>query len=248
MANLSRFNFKSKNIFFRCSREAISKHRILCSSVATDSTQVFDRVHLSVESDCDSGELKSVEKLIPGNLLVYDDFISEEEEAMLYEEVRPSLENRSYQHEHWDDAIHGYRESEKENWSKPCMMVFKRIKDASFDSTQKLLPYVHVLDLDSKGFIKPHVDSVKFCGSTIAGLSLLSPSIMRFRHENFKRVKIDALLCRRSLYICRNAIRYEFTHEILSPEQSIWNGNKIERARRISLMLRCQAEANPTVT
>ena len=106
MASLYRINLKSKNVLFGCSREAISKRRILFkfSSVVRDCTQGFDRVHLSVESDCDSGELKSVEKLISGNLLVYDDFITEEEETMLYEEVRPSLEKRSYQHEHWDDV------------------------------------------------------------------------------------------------------------------------------------------------
>lgn len=51
-------------------------------------------------------------------------------------------------------AIHGYRESQKENWSKPCMMIFKRMKDGSFESTHTLLPYVHVLDLDSKGWVR----------------------------------------------------------------------------------------------
>ena len=50
-------------------------------------------------------------------------------------------------------AIHGYRESEKENWSKSSMMIFKRMKDTCFDSTHILLPYVHVLDLDSKGSV-----------------------------------------------------------------------------------------------
>ncbi|CAB3988911.1 alpha-ketoglutarate-dependent dioxygenase alkB homolog 7, mitochondrial [Paramuricea clavata] len=161
MAHLCKF----KNTIFSLgySGKVIFRHTILSTrSVVTESTQGCTRVHLSEDSECNDGdELRTVEKLISGNLLVYDDFISEEEEMMLCEEVRPSLEKTSYQHEHWDDAIHGYRESEKENWSKPCMMVFKRMKDASFDSTHALLPYVHVLDLDSKGFIKPHVDSVK---------------------------------------------------------------------------------------
>ena len=33
------------------------------------------------------------------------------------------------------------------------MMIFKRMKDTCFDSTHILLPYVHVLDLDSKGSV-----------------------------------------------------------------------------------------------
>ncbi|XP_028401086.1 alpha-ketoglutarate-dependent dioxygenase alkB homolog 7, mitochondrial-like [Dendronephthya gigantea] len=218
--------------------------RCFIRRAVTIPSKFCDRVNISAEKGCDGEELNAVKSRISGNLLVSDNFISEEEETMLYDEVRALLEKRSYQNEHWDDAIHGYRESEKESWSKSCMIVFKRVKEASFDSSHTLLPYVHILDLDSKGFIKPHIDSVKFCGSTIAGLSLLSPSIMRFRHEKFNRVTIDALLPRRSLYICRNAIRYEFTHEILPPELSIWNGDIIGRCRRISLMLRCKPEEN----
>ena len=31
------------------------------------------------------------------------------------------------------------------------MMIFKRMKDLAFDPKHALLPYVHILDLDSKG-------------------------------------------------------------------------------------------------
>jgi hypothetical protein len=40
---------------------------------------------------------------------------------------------------------------------------------------------VHVLDLHPEGYILPHVDSIKFSGGVVAGLSLLSTSIMRLQ-------------------------------------------------------------------
>ena len=38
----------------------------------------------------------------------------------------------------------------------------------------------------------------------------------------------------------RDAVRYEFTHEILKEEESVWKGETVPRDRRISLVLRCQ--------
>lgn len=40
--------------------------------------------------------------------------------------------------------------------------------------------------------------------------------------------------------IFRDAVRYQFTHEILSEDESVWKGETIPRDRRISLVLRCQ--------
>lgn len=103
---------------------------------------------------------------------------------------------------------------------------------AAFGPGQTLLSSVHVLDLEPQGYIKPHVDSVKvgrgqwlgapswgwasqakthpppcplfqFCGSTIAGLSLLSPSVMRLVHTQEPGEWLELLLEPGSLYILR---------------------------------------------
>ena len=106
MANLCKF-YNNKTFLLRCTRKAVSRHlyRIpFKRGVIIERTQVCDRVHLNADNECGTEELKSVQELVSGNLLVYDNFISKEEEMMLYEEVRPSLEKRSYQHEHWDDV------------------------------------------------------------------------------------------------------------------------------------------------
>ena len=46
--------------------------------------------------------------------------------------------------------------------------------------------------------------------------------------------------CVMNLY--RNAVRYQFTHEILPSELSVWKENNVERKRRVSVILRCEPE------
>ena len=51
------------------------------------------------------------------------------------------------------------------------MHPVRNCRSSSFDaSSHRLLPYVHVLDLAGDGHIKPHVDSARFCGDTVAVL------------------------------------------------------------------------------
>jgi alkylated DNA repair protein alkB family protein 7 len=53
-------------------------------------------------------------------------------------------------------------------------------REASLSRPLHFLP-THVLDLKKEGCIRPHVDSVKFSGGLVAGLSLLSPCTLRLR-------------------------------------------------------------------
>ncbi|KAM3846064.1 alpha-ketoglutarate-dependent dioxygenase alkB homolog 7, mitochondrial isoform 1-T1 [Vipera latastei] len=177
-------------------------------------------------------------KLQAGGASVTPDFISEEEEALLAQELEPQLRRHRYQDEHWDGAIHKYRETEKSYWSKECHEILQRVRSTAFPPGVPQLTQVHVLDLDKTGYIKPHVDSVKFCGCTIAGLSLLSSSVMHLVSEQNPQDWLDLLLERRSLYILRGPARYEFTHEILKDEESFFDGRKVARERRISVICR----------
>ncbi|XP_028267125.1 alpha-ketoglutarate-dependent dioxygenase alkB homolog 7, mitochondrial [Parambassis ranga] len=165
-------------------------------------------------------------------------FITEEEEAALLKELEPGLKKKRYEFDHWDDAIHGYRETERVQWGAACEEILKRVRCAAFADGSLLLGPVHILDLDKSGYIKPHVDSVKFCGSTIAGLSLLSDSIMRLVKEDAKDEWLDLLLSRRSLYVLRDQARYGYTHEILKDEESVFNGQRVPRQRRIAVICR----------
>uniref|UniRef100_A0AAX7U8J4 AlkB homolog 7 n=1 Tax=Astatotilapia calliptera TaxID=8154 RepID=A0AAX7U8J4_ASTCA len=137
---------------------------------------------------------------------VRTDFITEAEEAAFLRELDPGLKKKRYEFDHWDDAIHGYRETERLRWGAACEEILNRVRSTAFPECSQLLGPVHVIDLDNTGYIKPHIDSVKFCGSTIAGLSLLSDSIMRLVKEDTPSEWLDLLLSRRSLYILRCCI------------------------------------------
>ncbi|XP_077414730.1 alpha-ketoglutarate-dependent dioxygenase alkB homolog 7, mitochondrial isoform X2 [Vanacampus margaritifer] len=124
-------------------------------------------------------------------------FITEEEEGDLLRELEPGLKKKRYEFDHWDDAIHGYRETERETWGAACQTILSRVRSV-FATGSSLLGPVHILDLDKTGYIKPHIDSVKFCGSTITGLSLLSDSVMRLVKEDAPRTRPDTTSLMRS--------------------------------------------------
>jgi len=44
------------------------------------------------------------EKHVSESLFVYEDFISEDEERSLFDEVEPYLKRLKYEHDHWDDV------------------------------------------------------------------------------------------------------------------------------------------------
>ncbi|MBN3302001.1 ALKB7 dioxygenase, partial [Amia calva] len=175
---------------------------------------------------------------VRGQVEVREEFISEAEESALLQELEPGLRKKRYEFDHWDDAIHGYRETERVQWSPAGGAVLDRVRGVAFPGGGPLLGPVHVLDLDKTGYIKPHVDSVKFCGSTIAGLSLLSDSVMRLVSQQDAADWVDLLLPRRSLYIIRGSARYDFTHEILRDEESVFGGLRVPRQRRVTVICR----------
>ncbi|MEE6528603.1 hypothetical protein FKM82_031124, partial [Ascaphus truei] len=100
-------------------------------------------------------------------------------------------------------AIHGFRETERSQWSPQNAAVLQRVREVAFPPGEGQLSLVHVLDLKKEGYINPHVDSVKFCGSVIAGISLLSDSVMRLVAVDNPGERADVLLPRRCLYVLR---------------------------------------------
>lgn len=75
-------------------------------------------------------------------------------------------------------------------------------------------------------------------------MSLLTDSVMRLVNEKNKTLYADVLLKRRSLYIMTGSARYDYTHEVLKNEESIFKGEKILKGRRISVMCRNEPDPN----
>ncbi|XP_014604829.1 PREDICTED: alpha-ketoglutarate-dependent dioxygenase alkB homolog 7, mitochondrial-like isoform X3 [Polistes canadensis] len=177
---------------------------------------------------------------------IYPDFIVEEEEISLMKEIDPYMQRLRYEFAHWDNAIHGYRETERRQWNEQNTKVINRIREKAFPLGMPQLSLVHVLDLMADGWIKPHVDSIRFCGDVIAGLSLLSDSVMRLTmvgHE--QECREDFLLPRRSLYVMSGTARQIYNHEILKSEESYFQGHRIPRNRRVSIICRSEVDKKP---
>ncbi|CAG5122076.1 unnamed protein product [Candidula unifasciata] len=185
---------------------------------------------------------KVIYDILAKDMLVQKDFLTEEEEQSLLNEAERYLSRLRYQNGHWDNAIHEYRETEKTSWNENNTKVIHRVQKLAFGAGVVPLPHVHVLDISKDGYIRPHVDAVRFCGDTIAGMCLLSSCVMRLALEKDSSKYGDVFLPRRCLYIMKHRARYEFTHEVLKAEDSVFRNQIVPRDRRISIICRCEPD------
>uniref|UniRef100_A0A669QHZ0 AlkB homolog 7 n=1 Tax=Phasianus colchicus TaxID=9054 RepID=A0A669QHZ0_PHACC len=130
---------------------------------------------------------------------VFAAFVSPEEGAALLRDAEEALRRRRYEDGHWDGAISGFREAERSRWGAAGAAVLQRMSCA-FPPARPPLPHSHILDLAPHGCVRPHIDSTKFCGCTIAGVSLLSAAVMRLRSVRDPREWAELLLEPLSLY------------------------------------------------
>lgn len=82
-----------------------------------------------------------------------------------------------------------------------------------------------------------HIDCVPCFADTIASLSLGSPCLMDFTHSKTGE-KSSLLLEPRSLLVLSCDVRYHWQHAIAGRKTDRFNGQSIQRTRRISLTFR----------
>ena len=184
--------------------------------------------------------------------VVYPHFLTEAEEKAMIEEAGRRFKRRRFEDGHWDAVIKQYREVELptpddqfprqggvenddiEVYVPPFVKVIEKTRRhlenhhfneySSSNDSIRWLP-CHAIDLSANGELTAHVDSVKFSGGIVAGLSLLSDSIMRLKPsaeewECNEKVDdsngyVDLYLPRLSLYVLSGMSRYSYTHELL---------------------------------
>ncbi|KAL3271714.1 hypothetical protein HHI36_022185 [Cryptolaemus montrouzieri] len=100
------------------------------------------------------------EKVIE-SMKVYRNFLSLDEEKSILEEIEPYMSKLKYEFDHWDDAIHGYRETERLKWNNENAKILNRVREIAFPSNVPQIKYVHILDLAKDGYIKPHIDAIR---------------------------------------------------------------------------------------
>jgi alkylated DNA repair protein alkB family protein 7 len=182
----------------------------------------------------------------------FPNIISIAEENALLEYLNNKLSRRRYQDGHWDDVIKRYKETEMNIDAPPGVvamndrirrLISRTVFGDEHDSVE-FLP-VHVLDLSHDGSIQPHVDSVKFSGDVVAGLSLLSTRILRldeFNDSNMNELpdtsdkkQYEFMLPPRSLYILSGPLRYQYAHSIYGVRDE---DDSFTVRRRLSLIYR----------
>lgn len=84
-------------------------------------------------------------------MIVIDNFITLEDELSLMGEIEPYLKRMRYERDHWDEAIQGFRETERKSWYPQNKEVINRIISKAFPKSTSALPHIHVLDLEASG-------------------------------------------------------------------------------------------------
>lgn len=220
------------------------------SSFANNKNQLSELVNFSK-----AGNLYDTIKR--NDAIVFENIISKSEHDNIIEELfiqekkeraLNRFRNRKYDEDHWDSVIIGYKELERPilRWNEANQKVLIRIQEFVHEYLKKYsLKYTdnsfgwlppHVIELGAQGYIGPHVDSIKFSGQCVSGLSLLSHRTMRLRMEqidekqyNDQQPCIDLSLPPCSLYIICNDARYKLAHSIESNKDS---------SRRVSIIFR----------
>lgn len=166
--------------------------------------------------------------------------------------------------------INFYKEVElsEELLSEPVCDILERVRHHlsvhHLNKTENImwLP-CHAIDLHATGDLNAHVDSVRFSGDIVAGISLLSGSIMRLYEETRDDVSegketenacavdigsttdasghrpyVDLYLPPQSLYVLSGTARYRYTHELLPAGSSFRGELPVCRSRRMSIIFR----------
>eukprot|EP00127_Corallochytrium_limacisporum_P004955 Clim_evm29s195 gene=Clim_evmTU29s195 len=187
------------------------------------------------------------------SFVLIEEFISPDEEDAIMAAMRMKFLKMKYETNHWDNAISKYREFETQGLEN-CPewdAVVARVRAVPELKTSLRTPFkslVHVLDLAKGGFIRPHLDSVKFSGGHICGICLLATRTMvltphmghRDQSEAVKNLPIDSAISvtlpRRSFYVLRGPLRWQWQHSISDPE--IFGGDVFPLDRRVSIVMR----------
>nr|CAG8523787.1 3234_t:CDS:2 [Entrophospora candida] len=142
---------------------------------------------------------------IDEDFILFPNHLNESEQSFLVEKSSKKLKRAFgkeviYQDAHFDDVIHGYRECQATHWSTGTAT---NGKDEEED---------------------------KYSGRIVAGISLISSTVMIFRHKDDPEIQFSVLLEPGSLYVQRDSIRYNFTHEIpQDPNEHRFKGQLIPK-------------------
>lgn len=185
----------------------------------------------------------------PTSAVVYEDFLAAAEGEALIRDISSRMHRRRYEQGHWDAVITDYKEVELGDESTLSTLsqqtlekCREELRNRHLKPSAQFLP-CHAIAL--RGQLKAHVDSIRFSGSMVAGISLLSSSIMRLvpANNNGNKHWIDLCLPPLSLYVLTGMSRYDYTHELLEGTATFQHANTasvihVQRDQRLSIIFR----------
>ena len=223
---------------------------------SSDCTQSHDPTHVNLQHAPASFDKSSA--------VVYPKFLTEAEGKSFIKEVSKRMKRKRFEHGHWDSVIVGYREVElridddfsngttSDSLNDTSLFVNaiqrtrRHLEERHFlDRPNGCIRWIpcHAIDLSADGRLDAHVDSVKFSGDIVAGISLLSDSILRlkpcsdeWKSENDEERRetlasnsghVDLYLPQHSLYVLSGMSRFSYTHELL-PSRSSFEFTRFE--------------------
>jgi hypothetical protein len=149
------------------------------------------RAAAAAASAADAGTEAGLPSPAALGVAVHAGFLSAAEQDALLAVVAPALARRAFERGHWDGVIAGFREE-----ALPLARAAPALRAAAaraaallpplpapplvhgWQRARAMLPQAHALELEERGRITRHVDSVKFSGGVIAGLCLASDAVM----------------------------------------------------------------------
>ncbi|KAJ3120967.1 Alpha-ketoglutarate-dependent dioxygenase alkB 7, mitochondrial [Nowakowskiella sp. JEL0407] len=203
---------------------------------------------------------KAPKELLPhdSSLQIIPEFLTQSEHDLLLQAsnekisrlCRKPRNSEIYEDSHYDKVITGYRECSISSWSLPASNFVSNSTEFTISSllarAKSFVPEVkrwlapHLLELADPSLkpseIRAHVDNLGASGSVIMGICLSSPAIIVFRHTTDPRRVFSALVPERCLYLQRDELRFDYTHEI--PMQTHFKGEPVHRNRRVVVLLR----------
>ena len=164
-------------------------------------------------------------QLLPPGASYHEEFLTERQHDALVAVIEKRLGRRRYEKDHWDSVIVNYREGEvPERFfggaAREALEETRRFLADAHGVAAFLTP--HAIDLaDAGSAISAHVDSVKFSGGVVAGLSLLSPATMELAEADDATgeprpggARYDLRLAPRSLYVLAGDARFAHAHAV----------------------------------
>jgi len=185
---------------------------------------------------------------------VLPNFISDAEHDSLLKDANSFLAKKPFLNDHFDGVITGYREGlmnlSKEGPQNDNLVELSKLSKRVYSHFPKtsspLMPSVHFIELQKNGSIGKHVDSIKFSGSVVAGISLQSDCVMHLYPVNIGSdggenihsfPLVDVYIPKKSLYIMSDEARYHWAHSIPSGEPTFLT-KSVPRERRVSMIFR----------